>query len=172
MKDFFERLITRVKKKPALLWFAGLVSFLGISLIVVLMKDGLPSVNQTGEAVDSVSAAGLFLDVLLKLGIILLLIYGLYWLAKKFQKGTAVQKNSQLKVLETVRLSPGQSLHLVLVHDSCLLIGATDQNVNCLSSIDLSPEAVRSYQESDGDQQFSSLFQKLIQDRYQQPGDG
>jgi len=42
-----------------------------------------------------------------------------------------------MQVIETVRLSPKQALHLVTVGDRQLLIGATDQNVSLLTPVEL-----------------------------------
>ena len=42
----------------------------------------------------------------------------------------------QLRLLETVRLSPKQSLHLVSVGHQKILVGATDQGVTLISPVD------------------------------------
>jgi flagellar biogenesis protein FliO len=42
--------------------------------------------------------------------------------------------------MESVRLSPKQALHVVRVGEEYFLVGATDQNVNLLSQVDLHKE--------------------------------
>ncbi len=67
-----------------------------------------------------------------------------------------------MQVVETVRLSPKQALHLVMVGDQQLLIGATDQNVALLTSVELyltPPEAQIQQQSVKTD--FASLFQAI-----------
>lgn len=92
---------------------------------------------------DPKTPAALYMaGVLAKLVFVLLLIYVC---AALFRRWLNLSPRSgperQLRVLETVRLSPRQALHLVSVGDQRLLIGATDQNISLLTSLetDLSP---------------------------------
>jgi flagellar biosynthetic protein FliO len=85
---------------------------------------------------ETISTAALGLEVVFKLGIVVLLIYASLYLLKRLQAGTATGKRKQLAVLETARLSPRQALHLVQVGDQVLLIGATDQSLNCLLEVE------------------------------------
>jgi flagellar biosynthetic protein FliO len=85
---------------------------------------------------ETISAAALGLDVLFKLGIVVLLIYASLYLLKRLQAGTAPGSRKRLAILETARLSSRQALHLVKVGDQVLLIGATDQSVNYLLNVE------------------------------------
>jgi flagellar biosynthetic protein FliO len=76
--------------------------------------------------------------------------------------GSKREKKHQMQVVETVRLSPKQAIHLVTVGDRQLLIGATDQNVSLLTSVELyltAPEA--QIQQPMVKTDFSSLFQTI-----------
>jgi flagellar biogenesis protein FliO len=52
------------------------------------------------------------------------------------QPGLNGKTTRQMRLLETIRLSPKQALHLVLIGDQKLLIGATDQNVSLIAPIE------------------------------------
>ncbi|MBI3762805.1 MAG: FliO/MopB family protein [Chloroflexi bacterium] len=101
---------------------------------------------------------GLALDVVVKLGLVLALIYASLYLLRRWQGGALASARRQLAVLETARLSPRQSLHLVRVSTNSLtrvwLIGATDQAVTLLSEVShsqpASPETKLSVSEEAG----------------------
>lgn len=81
------------------------------------------------------------LDLALKLVIVIGLAYasmiGLRWLQKT--KGLPKAGSETIQILETVGLSPGKTLHLVVVGEKTLLLGATDHQLSLLS--ELSPVA-------------------------------
>jgi flagellar protein FliO/FliZ len=87
---------------------------------------------------DPLASTPLYLvGVLIKfIGVLLLIVVSalLYrrWMYLGPQSGAA----RQLRLLETVRLSPKQVLYLVAVGDQQLLIGATDQNISLLSQLE------------------------------------
>jgi flagellar biosynthetic protein FliO len=82
-----------------------------------------------------------FVGVLVKLIGVLLLIVIMAVLFRRWMylgpQGKAGRLR-QLRLLETVRLSPKQTLYLVAVGDQQLLIGATDQSISLLSPIESS----------------------------------
>lgn len=76
-------------------------------------------------------------DVVIKLGLVLALVYAamlsLRWLKKgKHQHLTG---GATINVLETTGLAPGRSLHLVVVGDKTLLLGATDTHISLLAEL-------------------------------------
>jgi flagellar biosynthetic protein FliO len=80
-----------------------------------------------------------FAGAFFKLLIVLLLIVGSSIILRRWQQsGPSGKSIRQMRLLETVRLSPKQALHLVVIGDQKLLIGATDQNVSLISSIEYS----------------------------------
>lgn len=80
-----------------------------------------------------------FTSAFIKLLIVLLLIVGSSIILRRWQQtGPSGKAIRQMRLLETVRLSPKQALHLVAIGDQKLLIGATDQNVSLISSIEYS----------------------------------
>jgi flagellar biogenesis protein FliO len=68
----------------------------------------------------------------------------------------------QMRLLETVRLSPKQALHLVAIGDQKLLIGATDQNVSLIAPIrgNINPAPAEEPQTQSG-LDFGSLIQSF-----------
>ena len=84
-----------------------------------------------------------FASAFVKLLVVLLLIVGSSMIFRRWQQvGTGGKPPRQMRVLETVRLSPKQALHLVVIGDQKLLIGATDQSVSLISSIEHSMNPV------------------------------
>lgn len=78
-----------------------------------------------------------FVGVFLKLiGVLLLIIASSVIFRRWFQPGFNGKSARQLRLLETVRLSPKQALHLVSIGDQQLLIGATDQNVSLITQVE------------------------------------
>jgi flagellar biosynthetic protein FliO len=113
---------------------AALLVFSLFSTFALLMMKGF-----SGAMDDPLQASPFyFIGVFAKLGVVLLLILACSAIFRRWsQPGSKGRKNRQLQVIETVRLSPKQALHLVTVGDHQLLIGATDQNVSLLTSVDL-----------------------------------
>ncbi len=78
-----------------------------------------------------------FVSAFVKLMAVLLLIVGSSVIFRRWlQPGLAGKTTKQMQLLETIRLSPKQSLHLIMVGDQKLLVGATDQNVSLISPVE------------------------------------
>jgi flagellar biosynthetic protein FliO len=80
------------------------------------------------------------LSVLLKLVFIVALIYVSLALFRRWQGARLLTRQRQIAVVETVRLSPRQAIHLVRAGEQMLLIGATDAGLNLLADLELRPE--------------------------------
>jgi flagellar biosynthetic protein FliO len=81
------------------------------------------------------------LDMGLKLAVVLGLIYvvvaGLRWLQR--HRLNAAGQGVAIRVIETIGLAPGRSLHLVEVGHKTLLIGATDHQLSLLTDLSTPP---------------------------------
>jgi len=84
----------------------------------------------------------LALSVTLKLVFILALLYGSLALLRYWQGNRPTARQRQIAVVETVRLSPRQAIHLVRAGEQMLLIGATDQGLALLADLELGSAAV------------------------------
>jgi flagellar biogenesis protein FliO len=108
---------------------------------MLLMVSGSPD-SQDGTIGSSLYYAG----VMVKLVGILLLIVGGGIVLRRWQSKGGRGLGRQLGLVETVRLSPKQALHLVRVGDRHILVGATDQGIAMLTEVDLperEPETVQ-----------------------------
>jgi len=124
-------------------WFDGLgkqqkifVAVLAFSLIctVALFSIGDAS-SVTGDPLGSTPFY--FLSAFVKLVAVLGLIVGVSVVFRRWiQPGAGINSTRQMRLVETVRLSPRQALHLVMIGNQKLLIGATDQNVSLISPIE------------------------------------
>jgi len=125
--DWYKNSSPQKKMMAALLLFCLL-----ISVVIILLG------SSTGSSKDPLESTPLyFLGVMVKLIGVLLLIVLCAILLRRWTS-LAVKPGSvrQLRLLETVRLSPRQTLYLVALGDQQLLIGATDNNISLLSSVD------------------------------------
>jgi flagellar biosynthetic protein FliO len=112
------------------------VSLMAISLLAtgVLLAIGGGS-ETTNDPLGSTPLY--FVSAFVKLLGVLLLIVGCSVIFRRWlQAGSGGKAVRQMRLLETVRLSPKQALHLVVIGDQKILIGATDQNVSLITHIE------------------------------------
>jgi flagellar biosynthetic protein FliO len=129
IKQWLETSSQKQKLMAALFAFS-LVATVGL----VIMK------GSSGASDDPLQSSPLyFVGVFAKLVIVLLLILACSAIFRRWsQPVTSGRKLRQMQLIETVRLSPKQALHLVSIGDQQLLIGATDQNVSLITPVELS----------------------------------
>lgn len=142
----------------------------GLLIFALLMTGILLTLGGgAGVAADPFASTPLYyFSAFIKLIIVLLLIFGSAAVYRRwFQNGPASRMTRQMRLIETVRLSPRQALHLVSVGGQVLLIGATDQSINLISPANdcQVPEPEQEAPVLD----FSALLQGMSGDR---PGGG
>lgn len=114
-------------------WTVALLAFSVFSTVALFAMNG--SSTTTTDPLGSTPLY--FLGVLVKLvGVLLLIVLSSILFRRWFQPGLNGKSTRQLRLLETVRLSPKQALHLVSIGDQQLLIGATDQNVSLITQVE------------------------------------
>ncbi len=142
---------------------SGLVCVLGLAMLL----SAASGAGSGGTAVDPAlnDPTRLALDVFVKLGVIVLLIFGAALVLRRWQAGGWKASPRQMKVVETVHLSPRRALHLVRIGDRELLIGATDQALTLLSEVEpaqsVQPEPTRAIPVSTFADVFSQTAQSL-----------
>ena len=128
-------------------------------------QEFLPEYDPTNPDLASVQTDNrpfwqMALDMGVKLLVVIALVYamliGMKWMQKT--KNPAASGTATIQVLETVGLSPGRTLHLVVVGEKTLLLGSTEQNINTLAELAVTDapisdaliddESVLSYQSS------------------------
>jgi len=109
-------------------------------LVISLLATGIFLImsGATDISTDPMSSAPLYLaGVFVKLiGVLLLIVASAVLFRRWMHLGPQAGAIRQLRLLETVRLSPKQTLYLVAVGDQQLLIGATDQNISLLAPVE------------------------------------
>jgi flagellar biosynthetic protein FliO len=131
--DWPRQLRQAYRRQPAAMRTRWWVAGGGTALLLVYALA-----NASGAAGEP-SVTALAVSVMLKLAFILVIIYASLALLKHFQGVRGLARERQVSVLESVRLSPRQALHLVRVGEQTLLIGATDAGLSLLA--DLEPAA-------------------------------
>ena len=114
---------------------AALLAFSLLSTFILFAMNGA---SQTTE--NPLGSTPLyFVSVFVKLiGVLLLIVVCSILFRRWMQPGSSKNSTRQLRLLETVRLSPKQAVHLVSIGNQQILIGATDQNISLLSQVDAS----------------------------------
>lgn len=135
---FIRRMQTAIESRNISVWAIGVGLIVVIALVVLgalvsASQNSAVSANMPGSNI--VSSTGLFFNIMLKLGIVLLMIYVFMQLLKRWQGGKQLKQKKFLSVVETAYLNQRQALHLVKAGDKLLLIGSTDQSVSCLSEL-------------------------------------
>jgi flagellar biosynthetic protein FliO len=125
-------------RMPALWTGAAVVLALAGWLLPSAMSGAGDPGSPTGGPLEIVS---LVASVVLKLGLVLLLVYGCLWLLRRWQGAAGRAQERRLSLLESLRLSPKQALHVVRAGDQVLLIGATDQALTVLAQLPPAPAA-------------------------------
>ncbi len=138
---------------------AALFAFSLLSIIGLILMNGASTTNDDPLQ----SSPFYFVGVFAKLVVVLLLILACSAIFRRwFQPGASRKKGQQMQVIETVRLSSRQALHIVSVGDRQLLIGATDQNVSLLTAVEVNLPLVETTKASlPVKTDFSSLLQSL-----------
>jgi len=111
----------------------------GLLVFSLLATGALFSLGSASETTSNPlgSTPFYFFGVFIKLIGVLLLIVGCSVLFRRWMKiGPNGKTTNQLRLLETVRLSPKQALHLVVIGDKRFLIGATDQSIALISPLE------------------------------------
>lgn len=118
--------------------------------------------GSSGTSTDPLGSTPLyFFGVFVKLvGVLLLIVASAVIFRRWSNIRPMASRTRHLRLLETVRLSPKQSLYLVSIGDQQILIGATDQSIALLTSVesglDIAP--VETFQPQAG-LDFASLLQ-------------
>jgi flagellar biosynthetic protein FliO len=75
------------------------------------------------------SSSGVFARTGIGLVVVVALIYGIYWLLKRYAGSKNARSDGKMQVLATTALAPNRALHLVSVGDQLVLVGTAEQSV-------------------------------------------
>lgn len=146
---------SRKQKIQAVLVLVGVLASFG------LVISGGAAPQQPADEPSTLYFAG----VVVKLIGVLLLIVGCGVLAMRWARHPRrLSRGGQMMVVETIRLSPKQALHLVRVGGQQFLVGATDQNISLISQVELADPAHEEQPIPIG-QDFNRLLQGFLQVR-------
>jgi flagellar biosynthetic protein FliO len=83
-------------------------------------------------------AAGSGMRVLLGLAVVVAVIFAVWWLLKRTNRGRVpgTGKAGVVTVLSTTAVGPNRNLHLVRVGEDVLLLGATEHGITALHTLD------------------------------------
>jgi flagellar biogenesis protein FliO len=119
---------TRLRALPSWVW--GVVALVGLGALAFLWDTGSPASVADPFAPPDWT---MFLNVFLKLGVVLALIFIGFYFLKKWRVDGIGEDRRRLALIETLRFSPKQAVHLVRAEGRLLVIGATDQSLSRLA---------------------------------------
>lgn len=136
----------------------------GFSALGGLFIGAPPVLAQTD--INDLSSNQYLIQVVLGLGLILLLIFGLSWALKWVNRMTGVQTHKHVKVLSQTPLGIKEKLVVVEVANKKLLLGLTASNISLLHSFaegefEQGSENVVAQASKPNGQNFSQLFDKI-----------
>jgi flagellar biosynthetic protein FliO len=144
-----QKWLKKLKTLPKWLW--GLITLGLAGGIFFLIVDALSTPVSTPAEIplnpgDPGSTAALFLSVFLKLGLVIVLMLVGFYLLRRWKGPQFSGQSKQMTVLETLRLTPRQTVYLVKVGDRNVMIGATDQSISYLTELEPVSEEQKSTQ--------------------------
>lgn len=80
------------------------------------------------------------------IGVLLLIVGGAVILKRMQAKQSRVHNDKNLQIVETVRITPKQAIHLVRAGNQCFLVGATDQTLNLISQVEIDGQKIEETQ--------------------------
>lgn len=107
-------------------------------------KLNLPTAKESAKDAKKVktSKAGSIWRMLFGLGFVLLVIFSVHWLLKKFSESKSPSLSAAagigglIEVVSTTPLAANRNLHLVRIGTDLVLIGATEQSITQLQTVD------------------------------------
>jgi flagellar protein FliO/FliZ len=75
------------------------------------------------------SSSGVMTRTFVGLIVVVALIYGVYWLMKKYNGSKGGRSDGRMNILATTALAPNRALHLVQVGDELVLVGSAEHSV-------------------------------------------
>ncbi len=121
---------------PRSRWVAGIGLFSLLATGILIVISGSPATGETYSSPDAGSTTWALLGVFVKLLVVIGLFVGSVIIFRYYSSKRPFRNASrQLEVVETIRLSPRQSLHLIRAGDRLLIVGATDQAISLVSEM-------------------------------------
>lgn len=131
------------KKRKTVLLIVFLLFLSGVNYLLL----GKPQqTNELSSANSVPNFWGLAFKTIVLLGFVILLIYAVLYLLRRFvYRSTFVKSSKAIEILETVPLLQKKSMCIVKVVDRILVLGISESNVNTLTVIE-EPEKLQQWE--------------------------
>ncbi|TCJ13469.1 flagellar biosynthetic protein FliO [Parasulfuritortus cantonensis] len=107
---------------------------------VILLSGMMPLAARAADAVPQTSSFGAFMQALVGLLVVLGMLYGFFWLLRRFGPGQGGAQGV-VKVVGGVMLGPRERVVVVEVQDTWILVGVAAGHVSTLHTL-AKPEGV------------------------------
>lgn len=141
MKAYWDKLVIWWSEaSPKKRWTAiGLtVGIICTALFLLITSSPAGSAHASANSAERMDNPLYYVGVAAKtIGVLLLIIGGAVILKRVQVKQKANRAGQNLELMDSIRITPKQALHLVRAGNQCFLVGATDQSLNLISHVDL-----------------------------------
>jgi len=141
MKAYWDKVVIWWSEaSPKKRWTAIGLTVGVVCTALFLLITGSPSGNTTAavNTAERMDNPLYYVGVAAKtIGVLLLIIGGAVILKRLQSKQKANRAGKNLELVDSIRITPKQAIHLVRAGDQCFLVGATDQCLNLISRVNL-----------------------------------
>ncbi|HPH96547.1 MAG TPA: flagellar biosynthetic protein FliO [Anaerolineaceae bacterium] len=140
MPDFFQKIYARMRTDrwfAAMIWLIAAMVLLGV--VILLSEFSSPWVvpgDETTARPSMFESFGGAVSTLFRV----LLVFGLLFLTmillQRWKGGGGAPAERRMKLMETLHLSPRQSIYLVRVGEKEFMVGGTDSGMHLLAELD------------------------------------
>lgn len=161
MSEWLEKILKRFKPDKLPQWAWGLILLSGAILAMLILQQVTGRQSDASTDLPALGSASVIFDIVIKLIIVLGLIFVSLYLLRIWRAKLPGSSDRKIEVLESRQLNAKQALHLIRIADRTLLIGATDQSLATLISLDGFAD------ESDDDEiDFAQELEKKLADEH------
>lgn len=165
MLDFLNKLQNDpAKKRNAITAVVGsIILILFVAIYLLSSQTKTTSTVMKDDSLFAMDTTGLVVNVFLRTAIVFGLMFLFFALLKKWQGRKITSPQKRMAVVESIRLSPKQAIHLIKVGNREFLVGATDQNMNLISELEVGVEPLVEQEsiETQG-QNFASILNQSL----------
>ncbi len=127
--------LEKLRKLPKWVQYGGGFLLVAISIFLLATSGSAAAKGVDGGINSPTNSLIMVFDVMIKLSVVVVLIFLSAIVYRRWQGKPAVSGQKQLTLLETLPLGPKRVLHVVKAGDQTLLIGATDQSIQLISTL-------------------------------------
>ncbi len=158
-----QRIIDLFASHKYLAWGVAILLVILVALSWLWIAETPQTVAQDDiPGSDAVASVSMFIDITVKLGVVLLIIFISLNLMRWLQNRSVGQVVRELSIRESIRLSQRQAIHIISVGSKEILVGATDQSITYLADLDQTSELGAQPEDQLAPKEFDKLLGSVL----------